>query len=286
MANWQRRMIHIEPGYEQVDLTHGSVAYHGDGAMTIRYGGIRLRVGPCWLGDSHDEGPGQVPPDAILLAGLDLADLPEERGSWDPDMPIIAPPGIAEAVEAFGFRNVHALDPWCQLVLLRGDASITVTAFPTRLHATSEVSAMDAMLEFRSNADATPYRAYLSSGDATPDALDEIAARHSRFDLAIVSLPGTRLGDAVVGFDTDQAVEVVQRMRPVLTIPVHRFDDVFAWPRRDFQKAIDRVGREVRIRLVSPGTSHAFMVTPCADRISPMVSPGRVRDDPGLAMTT
>ncbi len=284
MANWHRRMIHYEPFGGALDLERGTVAYHGDGVLTIDYGGICMLANPTRHRGQHDVDAPRTWPHAVLLSGIEHIEALADGTAIDPDLPIITPPGLVDAVSEFGFRKVHLLDTWCQIVLRRGNASVTITALPAGRQAAMLNLAMDAMVECRSNADAIPYRLYLSSGSATAAVLEEIADRCASIDLAVISMAPTRLDGTVVGFDTGQAVEIVHRLHPGLTIPVHRFDDVFSWTVRDFRLALARAGWSACIQDLPSGSRHVFTVPSRVGMTHSNVPRALDRSEPGLAM--
>jgi hypothetical protein len=263
MTTWYRRMIYYEPVDDCVDLQYGRLHYHGDGVLTIAYGQIRLLVSSFLVADVGGRRIRRSTTDAVLLPALDQDMTAMDADTIDPEVPVITPPGLVDMIELSGFRNIHHLDAWHQIVLRRGDASITITALPVDTLPDRDALAMGSLLEFRPSPGAAPVRACLCNGPASIGLMDDIAARYPSIDFAVVRLNCRRLGDAVVGFDTERAAEFVHRVQPELTIPIHRFDDVFTWPIRDFQRELIQAGSGSCVRAIAPGTSHVFPVGSC-----------------------
>ena len=256
------RMIYYEPADDDPDLDRGCVRYLGDGALLIEYGTITVLADSCLQrGRARATSSGR-PPDAILLSTLDPeAATAGDGGGFDVETPVITSPDLVDRVERFDVQSLHPLDTWRGIALRKGDASITITALPGKHPSESAGALMGSMLEFRGYPDAEPYRIYLSGGTAVTDLLDEIPVRFPRIDLGVISLPCTRLADTVVSFVAGQGVEVLGRVRPMVTIPVHRFDHIFTWPLRDFRQALRHATLSSCVRALAPGDRHIFALS-------------------------
>lgn len=130
-------------------------------------------------------------------------------------------------------------------------------------------------------------RLYLSGDTLTGDHLDEIADRHPHIDVAVVHLGGTRVLARTVTMDGAQGVDLMTRLRPALTVPVHLDDyPVFRSGLGDFLESARGAGLLAGVRVVRPGAT-----TDLAHGLAPGAQgPLDVRGDPlphnGSAITT
>ena len=260
MTNEYHRMIYYQPDDDDPDLVRGMITYLGNGALLIAYGGMRIVADPCLRADGLPPPVAPEPPEAILLSCVDDDDVALERAAaLDREVPLITTPDLVDLVERHDFLNVHPLETWRGIALRKGDASITITALPGQDPASPERPLMGSMLEFRGYPDAEPYRVYLSGGTGAVDRLDEIADRYPHIDLGVITMTSTRLDGTVVAIDARDAVRVLYKVKPALTIPVHRVDDIFTWPHRDFRRSLGNP--PPRVHYLWPGNRYSFPVT-------------------------
>jgi L-ascorbate metabolism protein UlaG (beta-lactamase superfamily) len=93
-------------------------------------------------------------------------------------------------------------------------------------------------------------RIYISGDTLMVDELKEIPERYKgqNIDLMLIHLggttiPGPQMPLLMVTMDAKQGIELVQLIKPDLTIPIHFDDyDVFLSPLEDFKKAVEDAG--------------------------------------------
>lgn len=96
------------------------------------------------------------------------------------------------------------------------------------------------------------YRIYISGDTLMVDELKEIPKRYAgqNIDLMLVHLGGTTIPSPallpmalMVTMDGKQGLELMQVIRPDVTIPIHYDDyEVFASPLKEFQKLVEAAG--------------------------------------------
>jgi L-ascorbate metabolism protein UlaG (beta-lactamase superfamily) len=171
-------------------------------------------------------------------------------------VPVLTTPQAAARLRRRGVSAV-GLDTWQRHELHHGDERLTIEALPA-VHARGSLRSllppvMGSLLEYRVGG-AEPTRVYLSGDTLAGAHLDAIAARHPSIDVAVVHLGGMRLLGATVTLDGAGGVELLQRVRPHLAVPVH-YDDygMFASPLSDFEDRVRAAGLADRVRVVRRG---------------------------------
>lgn len=228
-------------------LRRGQRAYLGKGLWSRRLTDPALRVE-------------ELPPlTAVVLSHLhgDHWDRVAERG-LDRAVPVLSTPQAADRLRRKGFAT-RGLEPWerAEVPAAAGSsASLTVEALPA-VHARGVMGrllppVMGSLLTYRDGPDVL--RVYVSGDTLTGGHLDEIAARHPHLDVAVVHLGGTRVLAHTVTLDGDGGAELVRRLRPRSTVPVHHADyGVFRSPLADFERAVLAAGVSAGVRPVAPG---------------------------------
>ncbi|OLR92930.1 MBL fold metallo-hydrolase [Actinokineospora bangkokensis] len=237
-------------------LRRGQWSYFGQGLVSRRRHDPALRV---------DELPEL---DAVVLSHLhgDHFDRVAARG-LDKDVPLLTTPHAARRLGRRGFRATEGMATWASTTLTRGPARLSVTSLPGR-HALGAVArllppVMGSMVEFWPGGTAEPVRVYLSGDTLVHRDLDEIRERYDRVDLGVVHLGGTKVLGVLLTMDGEQGVDLLEVVRPRLTVPVH-FDDygLMKSPLSDFTGAARRrrppseitcVGRGQTIPIPAPG---------------------------------
>jgi L-ascorbate metabolism protein UlaG (beta-lactamase superfamily) len=157
--------------------------------------------------------------------GLALAELPHltavvaSHGHYDhfdieafaayPDheVPFFVAPGMAEDARAAGFTNVHELRAWEE-----GHAGpITITAAPAE-HGVPEVTFV---LEGKGNT------VFFGADTLRIAALDEVAERFPRIDLALLPVNGLRAVGNQVVMSAGEAAELTAVLHPSVAVPIH-----------------------------------------------------------------
>ncbi|KAL1857327.1 hypothetical protein Plec18170_003447 [Paecilomyces lecythidis] len=116
----------------------------------------------------------------------------------------------------------------------------------------------------------TGYRIYISGDTLMVDELKEIPKRFAgeNIDLMLIHLGGTTVPSpamlpmaVMVTMDAKQGLELVQLIKPDLTIPIHYDDyDVFASPLEDFKKAMEEAGLGDKVVYLDRKDQYKFKV--------------------------
>lgn len=265
------------------DKANGSVTFIGNATVLIRYAGFTILTDPTFI-HKHEQVPlgyglhttrltdpamdiGELPPlDLILLSHFhgDHFDQVAER-ELDKSLPILTTPEATVALRERGFKNASAVATWSTKTVKKGEATLQATSMPGR-HGPPVVDSllpdvMGSMLEFRSAPDSPTFRMYITGDTLLIDDLKEIPRRYPDIHLALLHLGGTRVLGIMVTMDAKQGVEVMQLVKPRLSIPIHYDDyDVFKSPLSDFQQAVKDAGLEKQVHYLSHGDTYTFHV--------------------------
>jgi len=248
----------------------GTLTFLGTATTLVEYGGFTVLTDPNFLhkGDWAYLGKGLVsrrrtepamsledlpPLDAVVLSHLhgDHFDRVAREGLVK-DVPILTTPASARRLRSWGFSRAVGLETWesYELRSAGGDV-LTVTATPGR-HAKGPVQAllppvMGSVWEWRPVQD-PPLSMYVTGDTLVVDDLREIPVRHPSLDLGLWHLGGTRIPGllglgVLVTMDGRQGAELLQLVRPRVTVPIH-YDDygVFTSPLQDFLDEVERRG--------------------------------------------
>ena len=152
-------------------MEHGSLYFIGTATVLLRYAGFTILTDPNFLhkGEKAHIGYGlstkrltepainmeQLPPlDLIVLSHMheDHFDRTVQR-KLDKLLPIITNPSAANALKKKGFSRTYGMNTWESLTVVKGEATLTITAMPAK-HAPGPLkflmpSVMGSMLEFR-----------------------------------------------------------------------------------------------------------------------------------------
>jgi L-ascorbate metabolism protein UlaG (beta-lactamase superfamily) len=112
---------------------------------------------------------------------------------------------------------------------------------------------MGSVLELHEG-DADPFRLYITGDTLHYPWLREVAERCGPIDAMVIHLGGTRILGLLVTMDGEQGADLVELIRPVLTVPIH-YDDytVFRSPLDDFLTACRVRDAPTRIQRVTRG---------------------------------
>lgn len=114
------------------------------------------------------------------------------------------------------------------------------------------------------------YRIYISGDTLMVDELKEIPKRYAgqNIDLMLVHLGGTTIPSPallplalMVTMDGKQGLELMQVIRPEVTIPIHYDDyEVFASPLEEFQRLVEEAGMKDKVVYLDRRDSYQFRV--------------------------
>lgn len=195
---------------------------------------------------------------AVLLSHLhgDHWDRRARRG-LDHGLPVVTTNHAARRLKRHGFAAARGLRTWQQHEISGVSASLRVTALPGQ-HAPGPLKhvlppVMGSLLEFSDGAHRL--NLYLTGDTLFVNALREIPTRAPAIDVAVFHLGGTTLpGGVMVTMDAEQGTDLLEFLRPPMTIPVH-YDDysLFRSPLADFNAEVERRGLTERVRVVERG---------------------------------
>lgn len=203
--------------------------------------------------------PGDLPRlDAILLSHLHGDHFDRiARAQLDKGLPVLTTPAAAGRLRRWGFERVRGLETWETAELRDGSKTLRVTSVPGQ-HAPGPAKAllppvMGSVLELR-EADELRLRLYISGDTLFRGWLQEIPRRTGPLDTAVLHLGGTRALGVLVTMDGSQGAELLELLRPRVTVPVH-YDDYTVFRSRldDFVAECGRRQLPVELRLVDRG---------------------------------
>jgi L-ascorbate metabolism protein UlaG (beta-lactamase superfamily) len=199
--------------------------------------------------------PTQLPTlDAVVLSHMhgDHWDRIATR-SLPKDVPVVTTPEAARCLGERGFTDTADLQPWQTHELTRGTATLRITSVPG-VHGPGPLArllpqVMGSVLELV-DAGAVTWRGYISGDTLFRPYLGEVLERCGPLDALIPHLGGTMIAPGVlVTMDARQGADLVELLKPPVTVPVH-YDDytLFRSPLGDFvaEVAARRAPGEIR----------------------------------------
>jgi L-ascorbate metabolism protein UlaG (beta-lactamase superfamily) len=184
--------------------------------------------------------PGELPPvDAVVLSHLhgDHFDGIARR-ELDHGLPVFTTPSAAKKLTRWGFGQAVGMPTWAEQVLESGTSRLRVVSAPGE-HAPGWARplmppVMGSVLELSDNT-GRPFRVYITGDTLYRPWLREVTAHCGPVDAMVIHLGGTRVLGLLVTMDDDQGAELVELIRPDMTVPIH-YDDysVFRSPLEDF----------------------------------------------------
>ncbi len=184
--------------------------------------------------------PGELPPvDAVVLSHLhgDHFDRIARR-ELDHGLPVFTTPPAAEKLARWGFGQVVGMRTWTEQVLESGTARLRVVSVPGE-HAPGWARSlmprvMGSVLELSEDT-GRPFRVYITGDTLYRSSLREVTDQCGPVDAMVIHLGGTRVVGLLVTMDDVQGADLVDLIRPEMTVPIH-YDDysVFRSPLKDF----------------------------------------------------
>jgi L-ascorbate metabolism protein UlaG (beta-lactamase superfamily) len=173
--------------------------------------------------------PAQLPAlDAVLLSHLhgDHWDRVATR-SLDKGLPVITTPEAARALAERGFRETSDLRAWQTHELTSGSDTLRITSVPG-IHGPGPLGkllppVMGSVLELRRDGELS-WRGYISGDTIFRPFLGEVLERCGPLDVIVPHLGGTKALGVTVTMDARQGADLVELLKPRVTVPVH-FDD-------------------------------------------------------------
>jgi len=203
--------------------------------------------------------PTQLPAlDAILLSHLhgDHWDRIATR-SLDKGLPVITTQEAAKALAQRGFRETADLRPWQTHELRSGGDTLRITSVPG-VHGPGPLAkvlppVMGSALELLRGGSLS-WRGYISGDTLFRPFLGEVLQRCGPLDVVVPHLGGTKALGVTVTMDARQGADLVELLKPRVTVPVH-FDDYsrFSSPLGDFVEEVARRRAPGELRTVHRG---------------------------------
>ena len=188
--------------------------------------------------------PAQLPAlDAVLLSHMhgDHWDRIATR-SLPKDTPVVTTQEAAACLGKRGFTDTADLRPWQTHELTRGAATLRITSVPG-VHGPGPLArlmpqVMGSVLELVRDGEVR-WRGYISGDTLFRPELGEVLQRCGPLDVLIPHLGGTKALGLTVTMDATQGADLVEMLKPPVTVPVH-FDDYdrFASPLGDFVREV------------------------------------------------
>lgn len=228
-------------------LHRGQLAYLGKGFVS------RRRTEPALQ-------PHELPPlDGVVLSHLhgDHFDRVARR-ELDQGLPVLTTPAAAQKLRAWGFGFARGLAPWATHTVRRDGWSLRTTAVPGT-HAPGPARlllppVMGSVLELRDADEELVHRTYVTGDTLRRSWLRRVVERCGPLDAMVVHLGGTRLLGVTVTMDSRQGADLVEMLRPAVTVPVHHSDyGVFRSDLADFLEECRRRGLDAGLRPVEAG---------------------------------
>ena len=231
-------------------LRRGQRAYLGYGLRTKRL------TDPALL-------PTQLPAlDGILLSHLhgDHWDRIATR-SLPKATPVVTTPEAAKRLAGRGFTGTADLRAWQTHEFTRGSDTLRITSVPG-VHGPGPLArvlpqVMGSVVELVRGGGAGPdpaWRGYISGDTLYRPFLAEVLERTGPLDVLIPHLGGTRALGLTVTMDARQGADLVELLKPPVTVPIH-FDDYdrFRSPLGDFLAEVGRRELPGELRTVQRG---------------------------------
>lgn len=258
------------PPADDVTMTFGGTA-----TMLLRIGGFTLLTDPNFLhrGQRAHLGyglrakrltepalqPTQLPAlDGILLSHMhgDHWDRVATR-SLPKETPVVTTPEAATCLAERGFTGTADLRAWQTHEFTRDDGTLRITSVPG-IHGPGPLArvlpqVMGSVLELIRDGEVR-WRGYISGDTLYRPVLGEVLERCGPLDVLIPHLGGTKVLGVTVTMDARQGADLVELLKPPVTVPVH-YDDytLFRSPLGDFVAEVGRRELPGELRAVGRG---------------------------------
>jgi L-ascorbate metabolism protein UlaG (beta-lactamase superfamily) len=203
---------------------------------------------------------------ATQLPALDGILLSHMHGDhWDriatkslpKDSPVVTTPEAAKCLADRGFTATADLTAWQTHEFTRDGATLRITSVPG-VHGPGPLArllpqVMGSVLELIRDG-AVSWRGYISGDTLYRPFLGEVLERCGPLDAVVPHLGGTKALGLTVTMDARQGADLVDLLRPPVTVPVH-FDDYgrFRSPLSDFVAEVGRRRLPGELRTVGRG---------------------------------
>jgi L-ascorbate metabolism protein UlaG (beta-lactamase superfamily) len=256
-----------------------SVTFVGTATTLLRLGSFTLLTDPNFLhaGEAAYLGYGlwsrrrtQPAMDIDELPDLDAVVLSHLHGDHfdrvakvrlPRSVPIISTPEAALRLgRNWRFRDTVALQTWGNIELAKGTQTVRVTSVPAQ-HGPNGVhlllpDTMGSVVDWEV-AGERRLRLYITGDTVFKPWLRQIPDRLPGIDVMLAHLGGTKVLGLLLTMDGRQGADLVDLIRPPMTLPIH-YDDytVFKSGLSDFQAAVRQRGLDDRIQPIFRGETH------------------------------
>ena len=259
---------------DDVTLTFG-----GNATMLLRIGGFTLLTDPNFLhrGQKARLGyglratrltePALQPTQLPALDGILLSHMHGDH--WDriatkhlpKETPVVTTPEAAKCLSDRGFTGTADLQPWQTHEFTRGTDTLRITSVPG-VHGPGPLArllpqVMGSVVELVRGGVAGPevtWRGFISGDTLFRPMLGEVLERCGPLDVLVPHLGGTRALGLTVTMDGRQGADLVELLKPPVTVPVHYDDyDRFKSPLGDFVTEVARRNLPGELRTVQRG---------------------------------
>jgi L-ascorbate metabolism protein UlaG (beta-lactamase superfamily) len=252
-----------------------TMTFGGTATMLLRLGPFTLLTDPNFLhrGQRAHLGYGlrakrltQPALQATQLPALDAILLSHMHGDhWDriatkslpKATPVVTTQEAAKCLSDRGFTRTSDIKPWETTHLTSGSDTLRITAVPG-VHGPGPLEkvlpqVMGSVLELVRGEDVS-WRGYISGDTLYRPFLGEVLERCGPLDVLIPHLGGTKVMGITVTMDARQGADLVELLKPPVTVPVH-YDDYtrFRSPLGDFLAEVGRRDLPGELRTVGRG---------------------------------
>jgi L-ascorbate metabolism protein UlaG (beta-lactamase superfamily) len=272
--------VELASVHDGADTGRGSLTFIGTATVLYRVAGFTFLTDPNFLhrGDHAKLGYGlrsrRLTEPAITIGDLPPLDfilLSHHHGDHFDDIaaeelpstsPIVTTPHAAATLRRQHFTAPVPLRTWERHAYRRGDFTLTLTALPGT-HAPGVLRrllppVMGTMVEVRKNGGLL-VSLYITGDTLMYDGIHQIAARYPNIDVCVIHLGGTRIAGVLLTMDDRQGVELLQTVRPGITVPIH-YDDytVFKSPLEAFRRRVASVPHVSEVVYLNRGDTYEF----------------------------
>jgi L-ascorbate metabolism protein UlaG (beta-lactamase superfamily) len=256
-----------------------TMTFGGTATMLLRIGGFTLLTDPNFLhrGQFARLGyglrsrrltePALQPTQLPALDGILLSHMHGDH--WDriatkslpKETPVITTPESAKCLADRGFTATADLRDWQTHEFTRGTDTLRITSVPG-LHGPGPLAkalpqVMGSVVEWTRGGVAGPavaWRGYISGDTIYRPFLGEVLERCGPLDVLIPHLGGTKALGMTITMDARQGADLVELLKPPVTVPVH-YDDYgrFKSPLGDFVAEVGRRQLPGELRTVQRG---------------------------------